>query len=93
MSSDLKKIKLIVAGRVQGVGFRYFCYKQAINFNINGYAKNLLNDNVEIIAEGKKDNLESFIKNVSKGPILAEVEIIDKIWETYNGEYKDFQTL
>lgn len=93
MSSDFKKIKLIVAGRVQGIGFRYFCYKQAINFNIKGYAKNLLNGNVEIIAEGKKDNLESFINNVAKGPILAKVEKIDKIWETYNGEYKNFQTL
>ncbi len=78
---------------MQGVGFRYFCYKQAIIFNINGYAKNILNGSVEIIAEGKKDDLESFINNVSKGPILAKVEKIEKTWENYNREYKDFQTL
>lgn len=93
MNVDLKRVKLIVSGRVQGVGFRYFCYKQAIKLNVKGYAKNLLNGKVEIIAEGQKKDLQNFIDMIEKGPSLSRVEKIDKIWENYIGEYKDFQTL
>lgn len=58
---------------VQGVGFRYFCYEKANEFGINGYAKNLYNGDVEIMAEGEEALLNEFVKIVNIGPRFSEV--------------------
>ncbi|HIV81787.1 MAG TPA: acylphosphatase [Candidatus Salinicoccus merdavium] len=59
--------KLItLSGRVQGVGFRYHSKMIADKLGITGYAKNLTED-VEILAQGEKDALETFVKKVSEG--------------------------
>ncbi len=55
------KIKMTVKGMVQGVGFRYYCYRNAVQLGINGYAKNLHNGDVEIEAEGGVSEMNEFI--------------------------------
>jgi len=69
----MKCLKIIVKGMVQGVGFRYFCYEKANEFGINGYAKNLYNGDVEIMAEGEEALLNEFVKIVNIGPRFSEV--------------------
>ncbi|MBL8016512.1 MAG: acylphosphatase, partial [Ignavibacteria bacterium] len=46
-------VKIVVSGRVQGVGFRYFIARYASELGLTGYAKNLFTGEVEIIAEGR----------------------------------------
>lgn len=58
---------IIVEGMVQNVGFRVYAQLLALNNNITGYAKNLSNGMVEICAQGRKDNLQNFIKEIKVG--------------------------
>ncbi len=70
--------KWCVSGRVQGVGFRNYIQKHARKLNLNGYAKNLADGNVEVYAVGDLSSLDSLSGYVRRGPMLAEVRTIDE---------------
>ncbi len=65
--------RIIVSGRVQGVYFRAFTRKQALQLGLSGYAKNLPNGDVEIVASGSEPALQQLADWARKGPILAKV--------------------
>lgn len=63
-----------MTGTVQGVGFRPFIYQLAKSHRLSGYVKNLGN-HVEILIEGKRVNLESFLNDMpEKKPPLARIK-------------------
>jgi len=68
--------KIVVTGRVQGVGFRWSAAREAINRDINGFARNSSDGSVYIEAEGKKEQLDSFVEWCNKGPRLSKVEAV-----------------
>ncbi|OIP00410.1 MAG: hypothetical protein AUJ98_07635 [Bacteroidetes bacterium CG2_30_33_31] len=73
-------VKIILAGHVQGVGFRQFILQKAIQLNINGFVKNQNDGSVIVEASGNQDNLELFIENCKNGPtraIVSQFSIID----------------
>ena len=70
----MKRIHIVVTGRVQSVGFRYFCHEAAVRLGIGGYARNLGDGSVEIEAEGEEAAVEEFAKTVARGPRAATVE-------------------
>ena len=51
---------IIVEGRVQGVGFRYFAQSNAIKYALTGFARNLNNGMVEIQVQGLEENIAKF---------------------------------
>ncbi len=68
---------IIVSGRVQGVGFRYFAQKNARIFDINGYVKNMYDGRVEVVAEGEKGQVDRFTNILRQGPSFGNVEHIE----------------
>ena len=62
----MKCVHLIVSGRVQGVFFRDNTRKKAIELGLNGYAKNLPDGNVEIVAEGSEDRINELIEFIKR---------------------------
>ncbi len=68
---------LIISGRVQGVFFRANVRNKANELGLKGYAKNLENGNVEVVAEGKEEKLRELLAFIKKGPGIAEVKGID----------------
>lgn len=72
-----QSVILTIYGHVQGVGFRYFVMQKAENYGISGFAKNQLNGNVYIEAEGQPEKLELFIQSCKQGPSHAWVEKVD----------------
>jgi acylphosphatase len=70
----MKRLHLVVTGRVQNVGFRYYCHEAAVRLGIGGYARNLGDGSVEIEAEGEDAALEEFARTVARGPRAATVE-------------------
>ena len=52
----MKTCKIIVSGIVQGVGFRYFTFRLAEEYNLKGWVRNNLNGTVEMIVSGEEDN-------------------------------------
>jgi acylphosphatase len=70
----MKRVHFIVTGRVQGVGFRYFCLEEAERYGLSGYARNLKDGSVEIEAEGDEKSLEAFAASVARGPRASKVD-------------------
>lgn len=71
-------IILNVFGKVQGVGFRFYTQKKAIELQISGFVKNMADGSVYIEAEGESVQLEEFINWCEIGPSWARVSKIDK---------------
>jgi acylphosphatase len=78
-------------GTVQGVGFRYFTYREAQAFDIVGYVRNLPDGRVEVYAEGPKADLDSFIEILRQGPRFGNVENLEVQWKQPQGKYKQFR--
>ena len=86
----MKCIHLIVSGRVQGVFFRDNTRRKAKELRLTGYAKNLPDGSVEIVAEGNEDKLDELIKFIKKGPGVAMVEGI-KVTHKEPENFKTFE--
>lgn len=71
------RIEVKVSGIVQGVGFRPFVYRTAVNNNLTGYVRNRGDAYVEIVIEGNKINIDRFLRDLKdKKPPLAEIHDI-----------------
>ena len=64
---------ILIAGKVQGVGFRYWLYKAAMERNIDGWVRNKTSGEVEALLIGKNAQVNSLIKLCGKGPPYSEV--------------------
>lgn len=73
----MRRVKILVSGRVQGVYFRLFTQNKAKHFAIKGSVRNLPDGRVEIIAEAEPVVIEKFIKWCHKGPVTARVEHVE----------------
>ena len=71
------QIYVLISGKVQGVGFRNFTRTNARQIGVNGYAKNLANGKVEVVAEGEKLKLNALIEKLQQGPRSSRVDDID----------------
>ena len=88
-----KCVQITVNGRVQGVYFRAFTKKQANKHNITGYAKNLPNGDVEIIACGERNQIEQFVSWCHKGPALAKVSQVKTQQWSIEKPFEGFEVL
>jgi len=75
----IRRVNILVSGRVQGVYFRAFTQKKARQLAIRGSVKNLPDGRVEIIAEAEHHVLEPFIQWCHKGPVTARVDHVEII--------------
>lgn len=73
----MRKVKILVSGRVQGVYFRAFTQNKAKQLGVKGSARNLPDGRVEIIAEAESGIIEDFIQWCHKGPVTARVDHIE----------------
>jgi len=70
--------RYVVRGRVQGVGYRYFVMREAAALGVSGFARNLPDGTVEVIAEAAEDVLELFEDRLRQGPSFASVKDLDR---------------
>lgn len=82
---------ILVTGLVQGVGFRYFIYKKAVELDLKGFVRNLYDGNVEIVVEGEKDKIQILIEHAKIGPRMAHVKDVRVQWEEDKNEFHDFR--
>ncbi|MFX0135712.1 MAG: acylphosphatase [Candidatus Hodarchaeota archaeon] len=85
-----KRIRAIIIGRVQGVFFRWETKEFATKLRIKGWAKNLRDGRVEVVAEGEEDELKELIKFLHKGPTYARVTKVEVNWEKFKNEFDKF---
>ncbi len=86
--------EITVSGRVQGVGFRYFALHRAQELGITGWAKNMVDGNVQIIAQGDEPTLKTFADFLRLGPTLSRVDKISiykseiiTVFDTFSVKY------
>ena len=72
----MKRVHLIISGRVQGVFYRHTTNKEANKLGLKGFVRNLGNGDVEVIAEGDEEKLKALILFCRQGPEFANVKNI-----------------
>lgn len=74
------RVTALVRGRVQGVGFRAFVRRHALDLGLRGYVENLPDGRVEVVAEGERSEIEHLLVRLRAGPPHADVEDIETEW-------------
>jgi len=83
---------MIVSGRVQGVFFRYSTMEEARGLGLTGWVRNLPSgDEVEIVVEGSRRNLQMLWAWAHTGPPGARVRDVTEEWSDYCGEFTSFR--
>ena len=67
------KKHIVITGKVQGVGFRYWLYKAAVRNNINGWVKNKISGEVEALLIGDNVEIDNLIMLCEQGPPSSKV--------------------
>ena len=69
--------RYVIAGRVHGVGFRWFTHDAAAREGIHGWVRNLADGSVEVVAEGDAESIDRLEAAVRRGPASARVERVE----------------
>ncbi|MFI9051243.1 acylphosphatase [Streptomyces sp. NPDC053427] len=81
-----------VRGRVQGVGFRWFTRANALRIGeLDGFASNLADGRVQVVAEGPRDRCEQLLDWLRTGDTPGRVDGVTEIWDTPRGGYDGFE--
>ena len=83
--------RYLIAGRVQGVGFRFFVREAASLEALHGVARNLPDGRVEVVVEGEADGIVRFERTLRRGPAGARVEEVTTELITPSGRLVGFQ--
>jgi acylphosphatase len=82
--------QIIVHGRVQGVGFRYFVQHVGNRLGLVGNVRNCPDSTVEIVVQGSEKKIAEFVKQVEKGPALARVQRVEVVDIPIRDSYGSF---
>lgn len=90
MVNSSKRVHVFYSGRVQGVGFRYTAQDIAMSLGLTGWIKNLEDGRVEIVAEGKEEDLKEFLDKISKGQLSRYIKDVELSLEKPTREFDSF---
>jgi acylphosphatase len=86
----VKRVRIRVHGRVQGVYYRATAREKAVELGLTGWVRNLLNGNVELLCEGCGQDVDAMAEWCRTGPAGARVDTIELSWEEAKGDFRDF---
>lgn len=89
-NNKMHAVRIQVEGRVQGVGFRYFVYKNARKKGVSGWVKNLDGGRVEAHFEGSSEQIDALIALCEEGPAGAKVKQLTRQSSKVTGNGEDF---
>ena len=90
-AAERASLRALVRGRVQGVNFRQFVHTRATFLRLTGYVSNLDDgQTVEVVAEGRRADLEQLIEYLREGPRSARVDSVDVAWGEATEQWTDF---
>lgn len=87
----MKQYEIVVSGRVQGVGYRYFVHQKAIEMGLNGWVRNHVDGSVIVMVQGEDPVINTFIDFLQIGPVRARVDRITKIKMDILSEFDSFR--
>ena len=80
-----------VMGRVQGVGFRYFVWREAESLGLDGWVRNRADGTVEALARGSLDDLDRLKRRLEEGPKWSRVTSISVVDEVDEESLQGFE--
>ncbi len=80
-----KRVRVVISGSVQGVGFRWYCREQALSRNVTGNVRNRPDGRVEAAFEGEEGSVDAVVAWCGTGPRGAEVSNVEVVEETPAG--------
>ncbi len=86
----MKALMILISGHVQGVGFRWFAEKQALEHGVNGYVRNLADGRVEVLAQAGAKVLEAFCDKLREGPPFSQPDDLSLKTVPTNPEIRGF---
>ena len=81
---------VLIEGRVQGVGYRNFVQRKALQLGLVGFVMNLKDGSVRVRVEGIRETIEGFARDLTKGPPLARVESVTVRWRPPTARFAAF---
>ena len=79
-----------ITGRVHGVGFRYFAFREAQALDLVGWVANESDGSVRCVAEGPRARLDAFLDRLREGPPAAIVDGVGVAWMPATGTFGAF---
>ena len=89
----MESIRIRVFGRVQGVYYRASTQQKAKELGLTGWVRNCSDGTVEVLAQGKRTDLNALMRWCEDGPPLARVQKVNVHWNEQNEEHTDFRIL
>ena len=86
-----ERLRVLIHGRVQGVGFRYSTARKAQGLGLTGWVRNLCTGSVEALFEGPRNTLEEMLCWCKHGPMIAKVKETEVNWERGAAEHSSFE--
>ena len=87
----LRRVHVIVTGRVQGVGFRAFTQQHATELHLTGYVLNRDDGSVEAVIQGPAQDVARLVKLINRGPASARVDNLRLTDQPPTGDLNDFE--
>jgi acylphosphatase len=84
-AGDPVRVTAWVRGRVQGVGFRWWTRSRALELGLAGWALNLDDGRVEVVAEGPRASCEALVALLGAGGTPGRVELVTSRWSPARG--------
>ena len=70
----VKRVRVVVSGDVQGVGFRWSCRERATRVGVGGFVRNLPDGRVEAAFEGEQESVDRMVDWCRQGPTWGRVD-------------------
>jgi acylphosphatase len=89
-----RRVRLLIEGQVQGVGYRYFAARAARGLGIRGWVRNLPDRRVEALAEGDARAVAAFVERLREGPgqgRVDRIELLEPDEAEGEGKEEDFE--
>jgi len=87
----MKQLHLKIHGRVQGVLYRENARHQAGELGLTGWVKNCSNGVVELVAQGREEDLQKILEWCKNGPRHAEVDRVEETWSEIKEGFEGFK--
>ena len=89
----IRTVRVIVSGRVHGVGFRYWVERQAAMRGLSGWVRNRYDGSVEALFSGEASAVDAMIAACRSGPRMAMVDDVAVMDETVDPGLRGFRTI
>ncbi len=70
--------RFLVRGRVQGVGYRAFVWREAAHLGLSGWVRNRVDGAVEVVARGPSELLDALRAVLERGPAWSDVDSVEE---------------